>query len=976
MKRALLIFRQTLLMLGMLFLTFQVPAQQPDHPLSPASWSVVASYTIPGKASGLAWDGTYLYFGIYGVNGSNIYRFNPADGAYTLQCTGPFDDAFGLTFKGPNLVTIKQPSNSSQPSTTLEFTMSGSQVSTITLPDHYMSGIAYDNGSYWVATYYPDPGKIYHINSAGTILSQFVPPNTQPWDIGMQGSDLWIADYYGNMVYKVSNTGTLIESHASQIPKPSGIVYDGTYLWYCAGELGANSTLYKIDLQGTGTPAITVPVITHDYGTVTVGSSPLWNCQVQNTGTANLVINSIGLTPGQPISTSFTVPATLTPGSSVNVPFTYHPLVPGALNTEAYINSSDPIHPTVTVTLTGNAVISGPHVNITDTSHNWGERRKGAWSRWYLQVSNNGSQPLVINSLACADPQFTIDASVVLPLSVQPLQTSKIGIWFHPTDGVAYASTLSILSNDPTQSPFIIHLQGAGVDTVYPIGTPLWSYIITGAFDNSPKGIRPIQDITGDGIDDVVVASEDNYIRCFNGNSSGEADVMWATEIYSGNVYQQNAIATINDINNDGFEDVVVGTTGGDRSVRALSGKTGVPLWRYDTHAFGQGGWVYQVDTKLDYNNDGVADVLACAGDDGNGTGPRRAFCLNGLTGLPIWICPTEGAVFSVTGVEDFTGDGIPDAVAGATNSGQVQSRVYGINGASGAILWTNIPAGSSTWALLQIDDVTGDGIRDVASGDYSGSVYFHNVVTGFREKTTLVQANSIILRFQEMGDVNKDGHPDFLVAHSGAKGVMINGYDASILWQKPIADKAWNVANMGDITWDGTNDAAIGTLYQDNRTYFMDGSNGETLKSVTGSNPVDALDAIPDIVGDQSRELVAGGRNGGVICLSGGYDSTLITVPAIENLHSQAVWAYPNPCGEVLHLVVSLKQRSDVNITVTGTAGNVVYTSGQKNVNSGNHVFDLIRSNFTSETPGGLYLLEVGTAEGVHHLKVVFRQR
>jgi hypothetical protein len=975
MKRLKLPVQVILAMLtGILFLVSGARAQIPDLPDAPASWSIVASYTIPGKASGLAWDGTYIYFGIYGVNGSNIHRFNPADGTNSLQCVGPFDDAFGLTYTGTDLVTIKQPSSSSQPAQALKFTMAGSQVSTITLPNHYMSGIAHDNGSYWVCTYYPDPGTVYHINSSGAILSQFVPPNTQPWDICMQGSDLWIADYYGNMVYKVTSTGSLLESHASQIPKPSGIVYDGTYLWYCAGELGANSTLYKVDLQGSGTPVITVPVTSHNYGTVTVGSSPVWNCQVQNTGTANLVINSIGLIAGQPITTSFTVPATLTPGSSVNIPFTYHPLAPGPLNTEAYINSSDPIHPTITVTLTGNAVISGPHLNITETAHNWGDRRKGAWSRWYLKINNNGDQPLTVSSLACADPQFSIDDSVGLPFSVLPLQTTKIGVWFHPDEGLAYSSGLSISSNDPTQNPFIVSLQGVGVDTVYPIGTPLWSTIITGSFDNSPKGITPIQDITGDGVDDVVIASEDNFIRCFNGNSSGDADMLWATEITSGNVYQQNAIVAISDINGDGYRDVVIGTTGGDCSVRALSGKTGLMLWRYDTHAFGNGGWVYQVDAKFDYNNDGTPDVLACAGDDGNGTGPKRVFCLNALTGLPIWICPTEGAVFSVIGVEDFTGDGKPDVVAGATSSSQAQSRVYGINGASGAILWTNYPSGSSTWALLQIDDFTGDGIKDVASGDFSGNLYFHNIVTGAQVKTTLVQANVIILRFEDMGDVNKDGHPDLLVAHSGATGVMINGHDASILWQKPLADKSWNVTNMGDLTWDDSNDAAIGTLYQDNRTYFMDGSNGETLQSVTGNTPIDALDAIPDIVGDSSMELVVGGRNGGVVCLSGGYDSTLTSVPGKRYLPDAAVYVFPNPCNDRMNVVVNLQQKSEIHIRVTSITGREVYALLREKTDSGTHILEINRTDFKEQHGSGVYILSVETADGMQHLKVEFR--
>jgi len=963
-----------LLPILVLFLFFEGRAQIPNMPSAPSTWSIVASYTIAGKASGLAWDGTYIYFGIYGVNGQNIYRFDPSNGSNTLQCAGPFDDAYGLTYKGPNLVTIKQPSSSSQPSQALEFTMAGSQVSTITLPDHYMSGIAEDNGSYWVCTYYPDPGVVYHINASGTVLSQFVPPNNQPWDICLQGSDLWIADYYGNMVYKVSQTGALIESHASQIPKPSGIVYDGTYLWYCAGELGANSTLYKVDLLGSGTPVITVPVPSHDYGTVTVGSAPVWNCQVQNTGTASLVINSVGFIAGEPVSTTLSMPATIAPGASINIPIIYQPLVPGALNTQAFINSSDPVHPTVTLTLTGNAVIAGPHINVADTTHNWGDRRSGAYSRWYLEVSNNGNQALSINALNSSDPNFFVDAGVVLPISISPLQTSKIGVWFHPTEGLTYTGTLNIVSNDPTQSPLTVHLEGTGIDTVYPVGTLLWSYLINGSFDNSPKGITPLQDITGDGRDDVVIASEDYTIRCFNGNSSGEADVMWATQITSGNVYQQNAISTIQDINGDGYQDVVIGTTGGDESVRALSGKTGQPLWRYDTHAFGGGGWVYQVFAKIDYNNDGNPDVLACAGDDGNGTGPKRVFCLNGLTGLPIWICPTEGAVFSVIGVDDFNGDGIPDVVAGATNASQTQSRVYGINGANGAILWTNNPFGSSTWALLQIDDINGDGIRDVASGDYSGNVYFHNAATGFRENTTLVQSNALILRFEDMGDVNKDGHPDFIVGHSGAKAVIINGYSGSILWEKTLADKSWNVTNLGDITWDGVNDAGVGTLYVDNRTYFMDGANGDIVKQIAGNTPVDALDAIPDVVGDHSMELVVGGRSGVVVCLSGGYDSTLIAVPGHDPAKLPQVRIFPNPCEEQLFIDVVSEPQSAIQLTISNTLGKIVYDGSYKSSATGIAKVRINRNRFDPETTTQLFVIRVKTTQGETRVKLMTR--
>jgi len=965
------IFQQVLI--SIFFFSFNVKGQIPVHPAAPGSWSIVASYTIPGKASGLAWDGTYIYSGIYGANGNQVYKFNPSDGTSTLQCTGPFEDAYGMTFKSPSLVTIQQPSNSSLPSAALEFSLSGTQVSSLPLPDHYMSGIAWDNGSYWVGTYYPDPGTIYHISATGTVLSQFTPPNSQPWDICMQGSDLWIADYYGNMLYKVSNTGTLLDSHPTQSVNPSGIVYDGTYLWYCDGQLGSSSTLYKVDLTGSGTPAINVPVTSHNYGNVTIGNSSTWNCQVQNTGTANLVINDIVIPAGQPITTTFNTPATITPGNSANIPLKYSPIAQGTLNTTISIHSNDPVHPSVPVNLAGNAVYSGPHLLINTTSHNWEERRSGAYSRWYLPVSNNGNQSLSITALDFSDPHFTPDDAITLPMTIGTLDTAYIGIWFHPTEGITISGTLDITSNDATQSPFTIDLQGTGIITDYPIGTPLWNYTINASIDNSPKAICPISDITGDGVDDVIIGSEDNYIRCFNGNSSGEADVIWKKEIYSGAVYQQNALATIDDINNDSYRDVIVGAAWGSCSVIALSGKTGLQLWKYDTHQFGDGGWIYQVDVKYDYNNDGFPDVLAAAGDDGNGTGPRCVFCLNGKTGGLIWKTSPVGAVFSVIGVEDFTNNGKPDVIAGATDASQSAGRVYGIDGSNGSVKWTSIPAGSSVWGLMQLDDVTGDGIKDVASGDFSGNIYFHDATNGNQVKHTSI-TNVIILRFEDIGDVNKDGHPDILVAHSGTTGKIINGYDISTIWSRPLADKSWNVANMGDITRDGINDAAIGTLYSSNYAYFLDGTNGGILESVGTSDAVDALGAIPDIAGDNTKELVVGARDGVVQCLSGGFDPS-VRIKEPGNPGQSNAWVYPNPCSDLLNVAIDLKNPSFVNLALTDLTGRILFSDSKVNVSPGLQKFQFSKSQFGDYfNNGGVYIVNINTDEGQNHFKIILK--
>jgi hypothetical protein len=198
----------------------------------------------------------------------------------------------------------------------------------------------------------------------------------------------------------------------------------------------------------------------------------------------------------------------------------------------------------------------------------------------------------------------------------------------------------------------------------------------------------------------------------------------------------------------------------------------------------------------------------------------------------------------------------------------------------------------------------------------------------------------------------------------------MMNGYTDVPLWQKPLADKSWNVTNMGDINWDGVNDAGIGTLYMDNRTYFMDGPTGETIKMLAGNDPVDALSSIPDIVGDNTRELVAGGRSGGVACLSGGYDTTIIAVPGAGKPGSVTARLYPNPFTDRVFVEIVTDRKTGVEISVSDIAGRQLFSQDVENVSPGKHLFTLDRSRFTGEA--GVFVVNVRTAGGTAHFKVV----
>ena len=172
----------------------------------------------------------FFYFGIYGADGDEVYKFDPSNGNSELLYTSPdLEDSFGMTFDGTHLWITDHAGSSTSPAYAMQFDFSGNLLDQFDLPDHYMSGIEYDNGDFWVATYYPDPGTIYKVDINGNILNQFQYPGDQPWDLCLENDNFWFADYNDDMIYKTDINGSLLESHASENIQPSGITFDGQY---------------------------------------------------------------------------------------------------------------------------------------------------------------------------------------------------------------------------------------------------------------------------------------------------------------------------------------------------------------------------------------------------------------------------------------------------------------------------------------------------------------------------------------------------------------------------------------------------------------------------------------------------------------------------------------------------------------------------------------------------------------------------
>ena len=940
----------------------------------PRDWTITATYQIPEGASGLAFDGTYLYCGIYGANGDEFYQIDPADGSYQLLFTNPvIEDCFGMTYDGNHLWVTDHPGSSSNPAIAYELDMTGNIVSQFNLPDHYMSGIAYDNGDIWVATYYDPDGHIYKVNSLGNILQDFPAPDNQPWDLCMENDYLWMADYWGDALYKIdTGDGSLIESYASEGVDPAGIVFDGTYLWYCDnGQDYQQDLLYKVDLGGEGTPGINLGFDEFNFEQVIVGEQSLTDLPVTNTGTADLEIYSVVFSISQ-YSSTFQPPLIILPNETAYLAIDFEPDSYGEFPAVMTISSNDPVNPEEDVSLNGFGIFQEQDIAVFPTEINFGNIRVGAVTGEFVEILNQGEENLIISTVQFDTEWFFYGDTETFPITIQTNEIYNLRVWFSPFSETNFEGIMNIFSNDPDENPVSVTLSGTAEEMTFPIGQMIWQFQINTSYDNTPKAITPISDISGDGIDDVIISSEDGYVRCFNGNSSGTADVLWENEI--GSVHSQLGLTMIDDINNDDFMDIIIGTAWGDRSIHALSGLTGEIIWTHDTHEYGGGGWVYQVHVKYDYNDDGIPDVLAATGNDQDYTGPQRIYCLDGLTGNSIWEFYTPGSKYSVIGIEDSNGDGIPDVVGGGSNLGETQGIVYGINGDNGNELWSFNVSGSTVWALEQTDHLNWNGVKEIIAGDFSGNYYCLDPADGSEIWNGSI-GNAIILRFIKLDDVNNDNFPDLYFTHSGFNNALVvDGHSGDQIWNQPVADQPWNAARIEDISGDGINDLLVGTLYNSNYGYFLNGADGSVLGSVNVGTPVDAIASIPDIAGDGSMEMVVGGRNGWVYCYSGGNEFVNVEdIDYFQSSYYKLMQNYPNPFNPITTLRYDLPEQASVKIIIYDMLGRQVRTLINQTQDAGfkSVIWDGT-NDFGKTVSAGIYLYQIKAKGFVQTRKMV----
>ena len=315
-----------------------------------------------------------------------------------------------------------------------------------------------------------------------------------------------------------------------------------------------------------------------------------------------------------------------------------------------------------------------------------------------------------------------------------------------------------------------------------------------------------------------------------------------------------------------------------------------------------------------DINGDGVADVLAGAPNNDLGASNSGAvFVLSGTDGATLMAIPGAAAGdslgFSAAGAGDVDGDGVPDIIAGARfadAAGPNFGQAIVVSGATGLTLYAFnglTSNGRFGEAVNGAGDVNNDGFADVivgarldaSTGISSGLAQVYSGVDGALLHSIVGEgaADFFGRSVGTAGDVNGDGHDDFIVGapgddnngslsgrisvYSGLDGTLLHGLDGDF----PGDSLGGKVASVGDLNADGLDDFIAGMSSSDfagtdlGAARVYSGLDGSTIYTVTGTTPNaefgSAVDGAGDVNGDGSPDFIVGARLDSVMGMTAG---------------------------------------------------------------------------------------------------------
>jgi len=391
-------------------------------------------------------------------------------------------------------------------------------------------------------------------------------------------------------------------------------------------------------------------------------------------------------------------------------------------------------------------------------------------------------------------------------------------------------------------------------------------------------------DVNGDGYDDIIVGatgyhSYDGRVYVYLGGPQITAEADIVMEGFG------NQVASAGDVNGDGFDDIVIGSSahndytgfssvffGGD----PMDAEADVTMYgEAPDNYFG-----FSVAGAGDVNGDGFQDVVVGAIWNSNYRGRAYVF-LGGddmdnepdllLNGEQVW----DELGWSVDGAGDVNADGYDDIIIGARGCNEDTGRSYVFCGGelldanADVVLEGESAGGYFGLSVRGIHDVNGDGFEDVAVSSYrfnddTGRVYLFYGGQTMDPAVDLVMDGQLPddrfgMSIAGLSDMNGDGYDDLMVGADGYQDYAGRAYiylggqamddvaDLLLEGEGPWQHFGCAGAGVGDVNGGGRRDVLVGAeQYPANGAAYLyfgesaasgietdDAHTGETARSI-----------------------------------------------------------------------------------------------------------------------------------------------
>jgi hypothetical protein len=228
----------------------------------------------------------------------------------------------------------------------------------------------------------------------------------------------------------------------------------------------ADESTVDLVLSGVATTAPDVEVLPalQGYGDVLVSTTASRTVAIRNVGSANLHVTTtslVGGVPGEFAITSGGAPFTIAPGATHNLEVRFAPTSGGPKTTTLRVTSDDADEGTVDVALTGNAT-TAPEIDLSPTSHEYGEVLVGTVASWTFLIRNLGSADLqvTVSLVGSEASQFVLAQGT--PFTVAPGATHNLDVRFAPTTAGPKHAMLHFTSNDQDEASLDVAVSGTG----------------------------------------------------------------------------------------------------------------------------------------------------------------------------------------------------------------------------------------------------------------------------------------------------------------------------------------------------------------------------------------------------------------------------------------------------------------------------------------------------------------------------------